>query len=513
MGEIINVSSGPSSNHVLTHLYNVQESHIPYTRTADVKYNNQTFMSAFKNKNGSVNYSPRALIFDFRDGLGSLNKYEYHEARPVIGNVGPEHIIHTGKRVEKNEYQTLLDQGKKVHLNLLNTENTKYWADYNKLIYEPRSLYTLDNWELPSPNSDSAYGSHKHFHNMKFSFFNQGVEEFRENSDEVLENFRRLLENVDFFQGLNLFTELDSAWGGFTQEYIVQLQDEYFNSNSKKEIWCWSLSSAAYKPKLSHLYSRIKTFVELAASSSVFVPLNLDTDSLLLSSISPSCNWHIGSIYSVAINSFWDINSQLKSNINMAQLEDGLLRGANPKRNIVNEFQLKKIVRKPKPKTDSFGIMDVDLSAYYQTVPPKVESTSLDLTSEACINYSYGSASKKSRLEYFSTNYIVPSNDPDLEAIKESPLTNVYHDDSIGQIGDIDTFPKSTFSIPLSDTYIKFGINNSLKEELKLYRKVLNGIRRETEIIEDRSELIETISDYIDEYTTGYEDQSDEEFN
>ncbi|KAG7192553.1 mtDNA inheritance, partitioning of the mitochondrial organelle [Scheffersomyces spartinae] len=515
MSEVINVSSGPSSNHVLTHLYNVQESHIPYKRTDQIEYKNQTFMTAFKKKNGSVDYSPRALLFDFRDGLGSLNKYEYHEKKPTISNFDPIHIIYTGRKVEKNEYQLGLDQGTKVTGELLSSTNTKYWADYNKLIYQPYSLCTLENWELPSDSSNSSdssnFGSHKHFHNKKYSLYNQGVEEFEENPDEGLENFRKLLENVDSFQGVNLFTELDSAWGGFTHELIVQLRDEYFNSNSKKQIWCWSLSSATYKPKLNHLLSRIQTFIELAMSSSVFIPLNVDTNSLMLSNLDSISPWQVSSTYAIIINSLWDLNSKLKDSVDMATLEDGLLRGSNSKRNIVNEFQLKQIVRKPKPKANQFGIMDVDLSAYYQTGSiTTVGSTTETVEAPSSIDFSY--CSGPSRAEYFSSNYIVPTNDQDLGPIEENALTNIYHDDSIGQIGNIDTFPKSIYTVPLSDTYVKFGINNSLKEELKTYRKIIKGLRRDTEVIEDKAELIETISDFIDEYTTGYEDESDEEY-
>ena len=68
MGEVISLSFGQDSNHIITHLYNTQESLIPYTPDAIVKHDLQVFLSRFKSSTStSTSYSPRALIYDLRN--------------------------------------------------------------------------------------------------------------------------------------------------------------------------------------------------------------------------------------------------------------------------------------------------------------------------------------------------------------------------------------------------------------------------------------------------------------
>ena len=81
MSEIITLSYGLICNNTVTHLYNTQESLISYTPSSKPNHDLQVFLTRFKST--SVSYSPRALIYDLRNGLGALNKYEYHETVPV----------------------------------------------------------------------------------------------------------------------------------------------------------------------------------------------------------------------------------------------------------------------------------------------------------------------------------------------------------------------------------------------------------------------------------------------
>ncbi len=59
--------------------------------------------------------------------------------------------------------------------------------------------------------------------------------------------------------------------------------------------------------------------------------------------------------------------------------------------------------------------------------------------------------------------------------------------------------------------YSEFSSSNTLKNDLKFYREVIKR-SRENEVIEDKFELIEKISELIEEYTIGY-DESDEEYD
>ena len=55
--------------------------------------------------------------------------------------------------------------------------NTKYWTDYNKLIYNPKSLTTVNNFVHNENNYESGY--HYNFNSLKYDSFNIGQEEFK----------------------------------------------------------------------------------------------------------------------------------------------------------------------------------------------------------------------------------------------------------------------------------------------------------------------------------------------
>lgn len=301
MGEVISLSYGQDSNHIITHLYNAQDAMIPYTADSIVHHDLQVFLSRFKaSSSSSTSYSPRALIYDLRNGLGSLNKYEYHESIPQF-----DLPTLNEKPPGKNEYQRKLDQGV-ADGSLLNTHNTTYWTDYNKLIYNPKSLNTLSNF-IQVPNSK---GHHYNFDKLKFEFFNNGQEEFKannnENDDKLIEDFRYFLEKTDSLQGLQLFSNIDDAWGGFTSEMIVSLIDEHFNNNNKMNLWIYGILDHSHGNTIRNKVSRIKTLVELTKQLSLIFPLdlnNLKQSSMLTEKFDETSWWHKSSIPAMFINS------------------------------------------------------------------------------------------------------------------------------------------------------------------------------------------------------------------
>lgn len=493
MSEVINLSLSQKANHILAHLYNNQEAHLPYSKTATVEFDNSVFLSTSKNPNGTVNYSPRSLNYDLIRGYGALGKYEYCELK---GNIeGQYEVVQTGVRMDKNEYQKALDKGMNKS-NTLNVNNTKYWTDYNKLIYNPRSLNQLNNWEY-QPND---FGVNRSFPNLKFDTFNKGKEEYHQYSEDSLENFRNTLEKCDLIQGVNFISEVDSAWGGFTNELLVDLKDEFFNNgiNSKYNIWVHGLIDHNLNPKLNQLYSRINTIIELSFNSTLFFPINFNPSSeVLTSGYDGRSEWHNSSIHAIFLNSIWGLNNQIESTVKMSVIEDELLRGWD-KRNIVNEIKIHKI----KQATNNFGMVDIDRASLYNLVDNikiKDKSDSIDL-----------SLSDSNNSKYFAKSYIVPNNDNLVESLnkKENFPINIYKNNKVNDILSNDTFPNI---IEDKSVYTEFSSSNTLKNDLKLYREVIKR-SRENEVIEDKFELIEKISELIEEYTIGY-DGSDEEYD
>ncbi|QBM85709.1 Misato Segment II tubulin-like domain-containing protein [Metschnikowia aff. pulcherrima] len=71
MHEVINFSCSQASGHLITQLYNVQESHLPYTRNKTLTHANDVFLVASKVK-GRTNYYPRSINVEFQGGFGYL---------------------------------------------------------------------------------------------------------------------------------------------------------------------------------------------------------------------------------------------------------------------------------------------------------------------------------------------------------------------------------------------------------------------------------------------------------
>lgn len=515
MTEVINLSLSQKANHVITHLYNNQESHIPYTKNAVVNYDNNVFLNTYKTGGGHTNYSPRALIYDLKGGFGSLNKYEYHEARPKL-DIPSSHIINVGETVPKNEFQIKLDNGTVVDHDLLNTRNTKYWSDYNKLIYTPRSLNSLTNYNYV----EDGPGTHKNFEKLKFHNFRVGTEEFNNSPQEaldLLDSFRYFLEKCDKFQGMNIVTDVDSAWGGYTTQLLEDLIDEYFNngiSNNKYNMWTFGLMNGTELGSVQQV-SRIKTLIELSKNSTIMFPINqkIPQNSLLADSFDINSNWHSSAITSMFINSLWGLNNQNNFQISMSHIEDNILRGFK-NRKFVNEMKINKI--------DNLGsvsheMSNVDINAYYNTALPQPASPILDNFIDLSIPKMkpVGKSKRVPRNEYLIKNNVLPQQSFGLrEILDKVPETlNIYVHRNTNDIVEGDSFPGILADGRTTKYYTEFNVSTSFSEELKTYRKVISNVRTNHQqymsIIEDQGELVEDLSNLIEEYTAGY-DESDE---
>lgn len=497
MSEVINVSCSQLANHVTTHLYNVQESHIPYQKPkpGSQKYDNHIFLNNFR-VNGMNNYSPRAILVDFLNGMGSYTPFEYTEKVPdplLLVGYDSGRVISTEEKVAKNDFQRKLDNNETTQKSDLSISNTKYWSDYNKLIYKPLSTLPLSNWNW---NPNLSTGTNRNFPNLKFSDFAIGKEEFERNQkfqEDMENNFRKMLENCDWCQGFNLFADLNSGWSGFSNEMLVQLKDEFFNNGTinKFNIWTHGFINSKQSGGAINKLSQIKSIVELSKNSSLLFPL--DSSNVLLSSIiNTSFNannyWHLSSVYATLINSIWGINCQLDRQVAMSQMENDLSRGCS-RRNIVNEIKL------------SYERTPLDAMDLYNN-PNLQDSIDLSLSHEPGNFMSRSIISSHKSPEELKQSYT-----------NEQFLSTVfYNNDSINQITNIDTFPdiltnNAPFTVEMAQT-------SSLKNQLKSYLIIVANCRlpQHMTIIDDKAELIEDISVLQEEYTVGYDD-SDEEYD
>lgn len=324
MHEVISVACAHEPGHLAAHLYNVQELHVPYSKSTVPLHANSVFLDPRKVK-GRVNYYPRLITVEYSGGYGYLSKFEFAEPKVDLNRVGAQ--VSARERVPKSEFQKLLDAGTGVSPSMLNTENTKYWTDYNKLIHKPTSLVELESHIHP-------LGAHKHFSKGTFEDYNVGVEEYKDTRDPIDDEFRRQLECLDNLQGVNFFTTFDNAWGGFTSTMLLDLRDEYFNNgvSSKFNLWVFALATKA-KPTLTG----IRSFMEFSKNATLVMPMSLD--SYRHRNFDKESNWHRGAVYAALVNGIWNANNRLEKPIRMADIEAQLTKG-NLHRTVANDLRL-----------------------------------------------------------------------------------------------------------------------------------------------------------------------------
>jgi len=143
--------------------------------------------------------------------------------------------------IAPSEYQEKLDLGLPTFQ--LHAADVRYWSDFNRVFYHPRSIVQLNEYELNSQL-------------MPFENWSAGDELFQtldKEFDLIDRDVRPFVEECDQMQGLQLMTGTDDAWGGFAAKYLDNLRDEY----GKTCIWVWGIEDgtrtvrACWTPSIS----------------------------------------------------------------------------------------------------------------------------------------------------------------------------------------------------------------------------------------------------------------------
>lgn len=136
-----------------------------------------------------------------------------------------QEVVRKQAPIPQSDYQRSLDQGTAAPR--LTSDTVRYWSDYNRVFYHPRSIVQLNEYELNSQI-------------MPFEDWNVGEELFNDMDKEhdlLDRDVRPFAEECDQLRALQLFSGSDDAWGGFASRYVDRLRDEY----GKKSIWVWAI--------------------------------------------------------------------------------------------------------------------------------------------------------------------------------------------------------------------------------------------------------------------------------
>ncbi|KAI9789555.1 MAG: mtDNA inheritance, partitioning of the mitochondrial organelle [Peltula sp. TS41687] len=230
MHEIITLQLGRRSNYLATHFWNAQESYFTYSAAEESPVDHDVHFRPGLGPAGQETYTPRALIYDFKAEFGSLKKI--NELYDVQGSNGPRDGLWDGSTVVqqqpligKNAYQQSLEDN--LQPPTLSTETVRYWSDFNRVFYHPKSILSLSQHEMNSSL-------------RPIETWSAGEEMYTSLSkehDPFDEDFRAFAEECDLLQGVQIITGADDCWGGFASRYVDRLRDEV----GKVSLWVWGI--------------------------------------------------------------------------------------------------------------------------------------------------------------------------------------------------------------------------------------------------------------------------------
>ncbi|OKL56068.1 Protein dml1 [Talaromyces atroroseus] len=238
MHEIITLQLGQRSNYVATHFWNLQESYFTYGENEEPLVDHDVHFRPGLGADGSETFTPRTIIYDLKGGFGTLRKYNalYEVEEPSglpRGLWEGNEVVQRQPNVPQNEYQKSLEAG--FPAPRLSSASVRYWSDFNRVYYHPRSIVQLNEYELNSSL-------------MPFEEWGMGEDLFRDldkEHDLLDRDLRPFAEECDHLRALQLFTSSDDAWGGFASRYVDRIRDEY----GKTAIWVWALEDGARLPR------------------------------------------------------------------------------------------------------------------------------------------------------------------------------------------------------------------------------------------------------------------------
>ncbi|TFK50599.1 tubulin nucleotide-binding domain-like protein [Heliocybe sulcata] len=236
MKEIIYIQAGSLANYTAQHFWNTQEAYFTYgdgdnegeEQKEPLVDHDISFREGVSPKSGDVTYCPRALIFDWKGNFGALRPDLYDDAgeEEEIRNLWNGDVVeYRQEQIPKSKYQEELefagedvdrseDDGRERNAEKRNDSDIRFWSDYSRVYYHPRSLQKLAepaDWQ--DPEGDWNYGQ---------DLF-RGYDHENDLMDDTLRHF---MEECDALQGIQLIND-SSSFGAFVDSMLTLLKDDH----------------------------------------------------------------------------------------------------------------------------------------------------------------------------------------------------------------------------------------------------------------------------------------------
>ena len=155
---------------------------------------------------------------------GQLNFPPSKSCHLTYDRNGPA-VIQRQAAIQQSAYQQSLEEG--LDPPQLTTESVRYWSDFNRVYFNPKSIVQLNEYALSSTL-------------MPFDSWVVGEDLFNsldKEHDLLDRDLRVFAEEADHMQGIQVIAGVDDAWGGFAARYMDRIRDEY----GKTTVYFWGL--------------------------------------------------------------------------------------------------------------------------------------------------------------------------------------------------------------------------------------------------------------------------------
>ncbi len=448
MHEIITLQFGEEANHIGTHFWNTQETYFSFDEGQRSPVDSLVHFRPGLGVGRVKTFTPRVLIYDLKGGFGSMRLLNALYSEDDASETNGHEVIQEPK-VQQISYQQGLESGIAKELK---GQDIRFWSDFNKIFYHPRSTIQLNEFSLNSTITP-------------FNEYEQGSELFNSyRTDLVDRDVRKFAEECDQIQGFQIFSQSHGPWAGFSSSYIEELQGEY----GKTEIWTWC---SEIDPNTSSRREREKRCLEFAKSiisnvelSSLYLPLKSPISYPAYLAIDRTSKWQVSGLLSLAMETA-TLPTRLK--------DEKLLMAAVSE--ILKETSARKIASL-KVSFPKFGTREIDLALG--------ESADHKFTNFSCLR-----SPTPQSLGQLEPSYVTPL---------QYPLIDTFPPIFTSQEKEIDVF---------SSISTDSGQINRIKDTQKVVAQMLRG--------EERSELIEALQ-AISEQLMGpndYDYENDESDN
>lgn len=188
----------------------------------------------------------------------------------------------------------------------------RYWSDFTRVFYHPRSIIQINDYELGSTI-------------LPFEKWVSGEELFgRLDKDHDLldRDVRPWAEECDQMQGIQIFASADDAWGGFASRYIESLRDEY----GKTSLWFWGLEedgSQTQRPKrFQRTVNTAQSLQAICTVASMYIPLAIPSFLPSYLRLDQTSQWQVAGLLSLAVESMTLPTRQKPESVKRGLLSD-----------------------------------------------------------------------------------------------------------------------------------------------------------------------------------------------